>query len=89
MANTTNTRPTPIEVWLSRTNMAINCRVVHEDETTNTLPVDALSVRGAQREITGQLISEGYAPVGRWQWTEDSDVEESVRQFRLMAGSAK
>jgi len=29
--------PSPIEVWLSRTNMEITCTVVLEDERTSTL----------------------------------------------------
>jgi hypothetical protein len=40
-------------------------------------------VRGAQREITGYLIGQGYKPDGRW---EDGGVEgETVRKFKLDA----
>src|SRR5919205_1359001 len=45
--------PSPIEVWLSRANVGITCTVVLEDERTSNLDVNALSIRGAQREITG------------------------------------
>lgn len=74
----------PIEVWLSQSNIEITCTVVHEDESTEVLPVESLSLRGAQREITGYLIREGYEPAGRWEIeiaTEDEGAE-SVRLFR-------
>ena len=57
----------PIEVWLRQENMKVDCTVVYEDESTDEhLVVDSLSMRGAQREITGYLIAEGYEAVGRW-----------------------
>jgi hypothetical protein len=57
----------PIEVWLSQKNMEITCAIVYEDESTEYLDVDSLSMRGAQREITGHLLKQGYKPVGRWE----------------------
>lgn len=57
----------PIEVWLSQPNLQVSCRAVYEDERTATLDVDALSMRGAQREVTGFLIERGYTPAGRWE----------------------
>ena len=76
----------PIEVWLRQDNMAVSCTVVAEDETTQNLDVHSLSLRGAEREITGWLISQAYSPVGRWQ-AEDEDTtnfdgREVVRRFR-------
>lgn len=79
MTNTNDTKPSPIEVWLTQKNIEVTCRVVREDETTYELEVDSLSLRGAQREITGYLISEGYAPIGRWD-TASEDFEETVRE---------
>jgi hypothetical protein len=74
----------PIEVWLTKTNIQVTCRVVHEDETDAVLGVDSLSMRGAQREITAWLISRGYTRTGRWQTEELSDGEpvECFRQFK-------
>ena len=71
----------PIEVWLSQPNMEITCRVIFEDETGTELPVDSLSMRGAQREMTSWLIGQGYEPVGRWS-AEDENGAETMRQFR-------
>jgi hypothetical protein len=88
MNNTNDTKPSPIEVWLRQDNMQINCMVVHEDETTHSLEIDSLSMRGAQREITGWLISDGYEPVGRWQVEHDDSAmqaAETVRRFKLAA----
>jgi hypothetical protein len=79
-------KASPIEVWLTQGNLAITCRVVFEDETTDGLDVDAVSMRGAQREITGWLIDQGYTPVARWTTesaSEDNDVLETSRQFRI------
>jgi hypothetical protein len=59
------------EVWLSQVNMKVTCRVVREDESTAELDIDSLSLRGAEREITGALINEGYKPTGRWQDARD------------------
>jgi len=70
----------PIEVWLRQRNMEVSCTVVAEDETTQNLDVDSLSMRGAEREMTGWLISQGYKPVGRWQ-TEDDGGQEVSRRF--------
>jgi hypothetical protein len=82
--------PSPIEVWLSRATMKITCTVVLEDESTSTLDVNSLSMRGAQREMTGCLISHGYTPVGRWEVEADSDngsggkeALETSRKFKL------
>jgi hypothetical protein len=70
--------------------MTVTCQVVHEDESTEALDVDSLSMRGAQREITGYLISQGYKPDGRWATeAEDDNVDygssETWRRFKLVA----
>ncbi len=85
MSTLENTKPFPIEVWLTKKNMVVTCRVVHEDESIEELGVDSLSMRGAQRYITGRLISEGYKPVGRWENHQDSgdDSAETSRTFKL------
>jgi hypothetical protein len=70
----------PIEVWLSQRNLQVTCRVVREDETTTKRDVESLSIRGAEREITGSLIAEGFKPVGRW-GHEGDDGQEVVRRF--------
>ena len=82
--------PTPIEVWLSQANMKITCTVVREDESTSSLDVNSLSIRGAQREMTGYLIARGYTPVGSWEVEADSDnayggkdAVETSRKFKL------
>jgi hypothetical protein len=68
----------PIEVWLNQTNMEIGCMIVHEDESTEAEGVEALSIRGAQREITGWLIDQGFKPAGRWETEAEGEV---VRRF--------
>ena len=80
-------RPSPIEVWLTQRNIEITCQVVHEDESTEQLGVDSVSMRGAQREITGYLISLGYQPAGRWDWEyhgrEPGEGRECSRTFKI------
>jgi hypothetical protein len=65
--------------------MAVSCLISFEDETTQGIEVEALSMRGAQRELTGFLIDRGYSPVGRWEAGEPDDDEaaETVRMFRV------
>jgi hypothetical protein len=53
----------------------IICRV--NDSPRN---ISMLSLRGAQREITGALISEGCSPTGLWQRVE-SDSGQIERWF--------
>jgi hypothetical protein len=81
-----NPPASPIEVWLSQANIGIACNVVHEDESTEHLEADSLSMRGAQREITGHLIELGYQPAGRWGIEErgpKAEPAETSRKFRL------
>lgn len=74
----------PIEVWLHQSNMEVTCTVVREDESTTWLPIDSLSFRGAEREITGWLISHGWKPVGRWE-TEQSNGDGPIEASRRFA----
>jgi hypothetical protein len=54
------------EAWLTQENMKLMCMVVREDKRTENLDVISLSMRSAQREITGSLIGVGYKPDSRW-----------------------
>jgi hypothetical protein len=89
MMNTNDAKPSPIEVWLTQQNLQVKCLVVREDETTYKLDVDSLSIRGAQREVTGWLIKDGYEPVGRWELESDPSAMdgpiETMRRFKLAA----
>jgi len=40
-------------------------------------------MRGAQREITGLLVANGYKPAGRW-ITEDDNGDEVSRTFKAV-----
>ena len=71
----TNDKTGPIEVCLNQPHFTVTCRVVHEDETTQTLDVESLSLRGAEREMTGWFISQGYRPVRRWKAVEGGTTE--------------
>jgi len=81
----------PVEVWLTQGNMAVSCRVVYEDETTELLDVDSLSMRGAQREMTGWFLRNGYVAAGRWDIACDSDDGpiETVRRFKPALSAAR
>ena len=56
---------------------------VREDETTETIDVDSLSMRGAQREMTGWYLKRGYVPVGRWEAAGPAGNSETFRRFKL------
>lgn len=76
----------PIEVWLTQANLTVTCTIVYNDESTSSLDVDSLSMRGAQREITGWFIQAGYKPDGRWTIEARDDREDvnlqTWRRFR-------
>ncbi|SPM31485.1 Mycobacterium terramassiliense ORFan, partial [Mycobacterium terramassiliense] len=73
-----------IEVWLRQDDDEIICTVVSDDESTYELDVDALSMRGAQREMTGYFIDQSYEPADQWQVEVDGadGPVETVRRFR-------
>lgn len=95
--STSGLKPGPIEVWLSKKNIEVTCMVVHEDESTISLDVDSLSMRGAQREMTAWLINKGYKPVGRWEteastkdkYGDDDVAIETVRTFKFLAAETE
>ena len=74
----------PIEVWLSQRNFEVTSRVVYQSERTDHLKIESLSVHGAEREVTGFLIQQGYAPAGRWEIERliDGDQESPVETSR-------
>jgi len=82
----TNTK-SPIEVWLRQTNLTVDCTVVNEDESTEDYNVSSLSMRGAQREMTGYFIREGYRPDGRWTPTTEAVHDAGVEAWRRFKAS--
>jgi hypothetical protein len=73
---------TAAEVWLTERNGTVTCRAVYEDETTDEIEVESLSLPGAEREVTGLLLSYGLSPQGLW--AEQAEGEE-VRPFTRRA----
>ena len=74
----------PVEVWLTQRNLAVRCRMYREDESGTERSVRSLSMRGAQRELTTQLVLEGYVPAGRWETaTANAAGAETMRRFRV------
>ena len=71
----------PIEVWLSRPHLEVTCRIVFPDGTAIAVGVDAVSIPGAQHEMTGWLFGHGYEPTGRWS-TQDENDRRVARTFR-------
>lgn len=76
--------PQPLQVILSRKNIEITGTLLFEDETVSHAPIDSMSLRGAQRELTGRLVKHGYTPVGRWSEGEEDDdgYTEWTRTFK-------
>ncbi|MCV7089053.1 hypothetical protein [Mycobacterium interjectum] len=79
-----NTSAGPIEVWVRQDDDEIICMVVSDDESTYELDVDALSMRGAQREMTGYFVDQSYEPADEWHVEVDGvdGPVETVRRFR-------
>lgn len=86
MTNTTDTKRGPVEVWLRQQNLQVCCSVVGQDESVDLLDLGSLSMRGAQREITGDMIRAGYKPDGRWTIESvaegDDETFECSRRFK-------
>jgi hypothetical protein len=85
MTNTNEDRPQALQAVLSRKNIEISCTLVFEDESASSLEVASVSVRGAQREITGMLVGDhGYVPAGRWSddGQDDDGYSEWSRAFK-------
>jgi hypothetical protein len=84
MSNTRRRRPQAVQAVLSRKNIEIFCTLVFEDESVSYPVIASVSVRGAQREITGRLVGIGYTPVGRWsdEGVDDDGYAEWTRSFK-------
>ena len=78
-----NANDGPLEVWLRQDEAEITCTVVRDDESTYELDVDSLSMRGAQREMTGYFIAQATSrrTSGR------SRLTATVAPWRRCAGS--
>jgi hypothetical protein len=71
----------PIEVRLSRPHLEVTCQVLFPDGTAIAVGVDALSIQGAQHEMTAWLIEQGYEPAGCWSTPDEND-RQAARTFR-------
>ncbi len=77
----------PIEVWLTLRDggFGVNCMVVRDDESTTQLDIDSLTMRGAEREITGWLLGNGYKAAGRWETMKEDRDENDLEAMRRFA----
>jgi hypothetical protein len=77
-------RPQALRAVLSRKHIEITCTLVREDESASWPELHSVSVRGAQREITGMLVDSNYVPVGRWSddGQDDDGYSEWSREFK-------
>jgi hypothetical protein len=85
--------PSPVEVWVTALTefpgTQPECRIYGPGEAEVQLPgvsvASALSVRGAEREVTADLVALGYTPIGRWVTRAEDRGEpiEASRAFRL------
>jgi len=71
----------PVEVLLSRPLLEVTCRILFPNGTAIAVGVDALSLRGAQHEMTAWLIEQGYEPAGDWSTRNEND-RRAARTFR-------
>jgi hypothetical protein len=84
MSPTKQRRPLAVQAVLSRKNIEIFCTLVFEDESVSYPVIASVSVRGAQREITGHLVKIGYTPAGRWsdEGVDEDGYAEWTRSFK-------
>ena len=73
-----------IEVWLTLEDAGFGVfgRVVFDDETVKALGVAALSIYGAEREITAKLVSQGYEAAGDWETQAETNSGEAMEVSR-------
>ncbi len=73
-----------ISVALSMTSgVGVDCRVSSAEGAPELVRLVSVSMRDAQREVTEQLIREGFSPLNRWldRGADDPGGEEAVREF--------
>jgi hypothetical protein len=73
----------PIEVWLRQDDGSVVSMVVNADEGTYARDITWRSLKAAQREISGQLVTSGFKPEGGW--TVEA-VGETWRRFHPPTG---
>jgi hypothetical protein len=82
-------QPDTVEVWLrKKDDDEIAIMVVNPDESTEWLNGfgDDGSIAYEKKDITGLLLSLGYAPITEWQ-VMDTFGNECVRSFKLITTS--
>ena len=79
MTDTKNRRPQALRAVLTRKHLEITCTLVFENESVSYPQPRSVSLRGAQREVTGMLVSTGYIPAGRW--SEEEEDEDGYREW--------
>ena len=81
-----------VEVWLTldEERSGVIGRAILDDETAKRLPVDARSIRGAEREVTALLTRLGYEATGYWEVEADERDEalEVSRTFKAVGPNA-
>jgi hypothetical protein len=84
MSDAEQRTPQALQAVLSRKNIEFRCTLLFEDESVSYMSVDSVSLRGAQREITGVLVFHGYVPAARWsEGDDDADgFTEWTRTFK-------
>jgi hypothetical protein len=73
-----------IAVSLSMTSgVGVDCRVSAAEGGSELVRLASVSMRDAQREITEQLIRDGFRPLNRWldNGVDNPNGEEAVRDF--------
>ena len=61
-----NSTSSGVEIWLRLDGLRVVCNIVNADESTYRREIDSLSLRGAQREVSGFLVGNGYRPEHDW-----------------------
>jgi hypothetical protein len=77
-ADDTADRKEPIEVWLTKRNIGITCRVVKEDKSATELDAESLSMRGAMSAWAS------HSSARCWPDPKDRSVQWTVVTFLAM-----
>jgi hypothetical protein len=77
-----DTKRAPIEVWLRFDGKRVLCAIVNPDESVYPHDIASPSLRGAQREVGGYLIGNGFWPDGLWTVEAKDDNGAAVESWR-------
>jgi hypothetical protein len=74
--------PTPVEAWLTQTDVGVAFWLVSGGESSYELEIQSRSIPTAKQEITEFLTHLGYKPAGQWTTAYGDEGVAVFRHFK-------